>query len=632
MCGITGFINIGNKENLTEITNLISHRGPDDWGVEWFSDCNSGFGHRRLSIIDLSPAGHQPMSNEDDTLWITFNGEIYNYKDIRAELISKGYKFISESDTEVMLKAYDCWKENCLQKFNGMFAFVIYDKKENLFFGARDRVGIKPFYYYLNNHSLIFASEIKAILASGLIEKKPDYYSLFTPTRYQISPNTGFKNINKLPAGKYFKFKLENSDFRIKSYWDIFPFENVHISENDAIEKLDYLIQDSVRLQMIADVPVGIFLSGGLDSSIIAASMRKNTNNDIHSFTIKFAEEDQRFEKLADDSYYSKLMADKFNFIHHEFIISPDIESLFQKMVWHMDEPLADSASINTYIMSQYANDLGIVVLLNGMGGDEIFGGYRKHLACIKADVFRLFVPEIFRHFVYDFFNLLPIASKTQGFRNIRWIKRFLQIATQPQYERFLSSDLSLTEKQFNLLFLNKIKYKDSHYYQSQLKYFDISYIKYLTKLCLIDSKVFLPEHNLNYSDKSSMAASIESRPPLTDHRILDFLFSLTPEMRINGNRQKYLLKKVSEKYLPQEVINRPKAPFGSPLRSWLKGPLSEMVNDLLSESSLKKRGLYNSSFVRKLIDRDSKGIEDNAIQIWTLLTNEMWFRTFFDK
>ena len=632
MCGITGFVNIGNKEKLTEITNLISHRGPDDWGVEWFQNCNSGFGHRRLSIIDLSSAGHQPMHNIDSSLWITFNGEIYNYRDIREDLIKKGYKFISDSDTEVILKAYECWNVDCLQKFNGMFAFVIYDKKENLIFAARDRVGIKPFYYYLNNNSLIFASEIKAMLASGFIEKEPDYYSLFTPTRYQITPYTGFKNILKLAPGKYFTFNLNSFDFKIISYWDIFPFENKHISESDAIEKLDFLVQDSVRLQMIADVPVGIFLSGGLDSSIIAASMRKITGNDIHSFTIKYAEEDQRFEKLADDSFYSKLMADKFNFIHHEFIISPDIESLFQKMVWHLDEPLADSASINTYIMSQYAREKGIVVLLNGMGGDEIFGGYRKHLACLKADVFRLLVPEFLRYIVHDFFNLLPIAYKSQGFKNIRWIKRFLQIASQPQYERFLSSDLSLTENQFDLLFLNDIKYKDSYYYNSQKIYFDISYIKYLTKLCLIDSKVFLTEHNLNYSDKTTMAASIETRPPLTDHRIIDFLFSLNPDMRINGNKQKYLLKKVSEKYLPSEVINRPKAPFGSPLRSWLKGPLSNMVDDLLSEESLNKRKLYNPAFVHKLIERDRKGLEDNAIQIWTLLTNEMWFRTFFNN
>lgn len=629
MCGITGLINTGNENILKEMTKLISYRGPDDEGVFWSEKFCSGLGHRRLSIIDLSSRGHQPMSNEKGNIHITYNGEIYNYLDIKSSLENLGYNFNSNSDTEVILKSYEEWGEECLLKFNGMFAFAIYNSDTNFLFAARDRIGVKPFYYYQKNGSFIFSSEIKAILKSNLVEASPDYFSLLTPTRFQISPYTGFKDIFKLPPGYFLKFyegKLE-----LKKYWDINPIEK-EIGEDTAIKQLDDLLNDSVKRQMISDVPVGIFLSGGLDSSIIAALMRKNTQKDIHSFTIKFSEKDQKYEKMAKDELYARRVAEQFDFNYNEIEVSPDIENVLPKIIWHLDEPLADPAAINTYLISKAARDIDIVVLLNGMGGDEIFGGYRKHLACLKANVYNKYVPGIFRNVIKSTFDHIPVASSSQGFKYARWLKRFLTIASLPGVERFLSSDLSLTGEQFENMFAGELIYEDTHFFKSQIINFKSVDLSYLTKMCLNDTKVMLSEHNLNYSDKASMAASIESRPPLTDHLLVEFMFNLTPGYRIKKNTQKYLLKKVSEKYLPDEIVNRPKAPFGSPLRSWIRGPLAVMVDDYLSAESLEKRNLYNPKFVERLIKYDRNGKEDNAHIIWTLLTNEIWFRTFFDK
>lgn len=630
MCGITGLFNIGNPEILKEMTESIYYRGPDDGGTTWFDKYNSGIGNRRLAIIDLSSSGHMPMSNDRKNLWITYNGEVYNYIEIRNELVSKGYHFNSDSDTEVILKAYEEWKENCLERFNGMFAFIIYNSDDNSFFAARDRIGIKPFYYWNDGNSVIIASEIKPILFSGLVEKAPDLFALFTPTRFQIFPETGFKNIYKLPAGCYMTFR--NDELKIKRYWDLYPIENSKISEVDAEERLDYLLSDSVAKQMISDVPVGILLSGGLDSSIIAALMRERTNSEIHSLTIKFSKSDQKFEKAEDDSYYSKVISDKLGFNLKVFEINPDIQEMLPKMIWHLDEPLADPAAINTFLICAYAKSHGIPVLLNGMGGDEIFGGYRKQLACLRVDTYHKFVPSFARLMIDNIFSKLPVASKSKGYRLIRWIKRFLSFANLPQYERFLVSDLSFNKQMFESLFKNSIKYEDSKFYKAQRRNFENPELSYLTKMCLNDTKAFLPGHNLLYSDKASMAASVETRPPLVDHRIAEFMFTLPPSMRIKINKQKYLLKKVSERYIPKEVINRPKAPFGSPLRSWLRGPLTEMVDDLLSETSINKRGFYDAATVRDLIEKDRKGMEDNAHYIWILLNNELWFRTFFEN
>jgi asparagine synthase (glutamine-hydrolysing) len=630
MCGITGVVECGERRTLDLMNRALAHRGPDDEGIEWFADAGSGLGHRRLSILDLSPAGHQPMCNDSRTLWIVLNGEIYNYREIRRELEGKGYTFRSNSDTEVLVKAYEQWDEACLQKLNGMYAFIIYDTTKRELFAARDRIGVKPLYYTETKEGLVAASEIKAILATGLVEKRPDYVALHTPTRFQISPSTGFEGIRKLPPGHVLRFS--GGRLTVRKYWEVTPTEDFAGNEEKAKETLDALLQDAVRLQMIADVPVGVFLSGGLDSSIISALMRKNTEGDIHAFTIKFSDADQQFEKMPNDSFFARKVADQFKLRHHEFKIHADISELLPKLVWHLDEPLADPAAINTYLISKAARELGITVLLNGMGGDEIFGGYRKQLACLHADTYQSVVPGVVRSLIEGAANRIPVATASRGVKTIRWTKRFLSFASLSRAERFMMADLSLSREMYGRCFANGTSYDDTLYYRRQAETLRRDSVSYLTNMCLSDTLFFLPEHNLLYSDKASMAVGVEGRPPLTDHRIVEFLFTLPPQYRIHGRTQKYLLKEVAGKYLPHEIVHRPKAPFGAPLRSWVKGPLAPMVSDVLSEESVKRRGLYNPTFVSMLIKRDRDGMEDNGLMIWTLLTNEIWFRTFFDS
>lgn len=628
MCGIVAILNGGTRQTLLQMTETLAHRGPDAQGIEWFAEDRTGLGHRRLAILDLSAAGNQPMSDPSGRYWIVYNGEIYNYRELRQLLLHRGYRFRSQTDTEVLLYGWIEWGPQVLDRCNGMFAFLIYDAHQKTAYFARDRLGIKPLYYAVYNGTLLVASEIKALLAANLFSAEPDYTALCTPTRFQITPYTGFRNIRKLPAGNWAQWR--NGELSISPYWDIQP-EEKDIPEQDALLQLEQLLQEAVAYQMIADVPVGVFLSGGLDSSIVAALMRQQAGSDIHSFTIAFTPEDQRFEKIAPDHLYAQQLAEQFGFHHHELVIRPDVVSLFPKMVWHLDEPIGDPAAINTYLICSAAREqFGIYVLLNGVGGDELFGGYRKYIACLQADVYHALLPSFLHRILHTTVQTLPVASSRSGFRILRWIKRFLQFADLPRYERYLSSDLSFSPQQFARIAQCGDYYK-THFYQSQKTRFEHQNLSYLTQMCWNDTKVFLCEHNLTYTDKASMAASVETRPPLLDHRIVEFLFSLPPKYRIHHLTQKYLLKKVAEKYLPKSIIYRPKAPFASPLRSWIRNALAPLVDDLLSEESIRRRGIFRPEAVRQLIEEDRTGKQDHALAIWTLLTVEQWFRIFID-
>jgi asparagine synthase (glutamine-hydrolysing) len=635
MCGICGILNYPDDsypELIRRMTELLKHRGPDDWGVKNFPDDRVALGHTRLSILDLSPKGHQPMCNDSGKLWITYNGEIYNYREIRGELTGKDYKFSSNTDTEVILYSYKEWGTKCLDKFNGMFAFAIWDDDKKVLFAARDRIGIKPFYYFQKGKFFVFASEIKAILASSFVDKEVDYHALHTPAMYQASPFTGFKGIYKLEPGCY--LLVDNQGLKINKYWKINPIEN-GVDERKSRDELDDLLNESVTRQMISDVPVGAFLSGGLDSSLIVALMHKNTKERVTTFTIRYSKHDQNYEQMPDDSKYARKVAEIFGCRHYEFEIKPDITNLLPKMIWHLDEPLADPASINTYLIAKSARENGIVVLLNGMGGDEIFGGYRKQLACLMSDWYQSYIPEFAQFLLKKLTDRLPVVLGSQGIRTIRWTKRFMSFATLPQAQRYFASGI-IDARDFRSLFSGTIldngNLWTTHYVQSQKSTLERKDISYLTRICLTDTQGFLPDHNLTYSDKCCMAEGVESRPPLTDHEIVEFMFTLRPAFRIKGVTQKYLLKKVAERYLPKEIVYRPKAPFGAPLRSWIRGALSEMIGDYLSPTSLKQRGVYNPEFVWKKIENDKNGLEDNAHLIWTLLCNEIWFRTFFNK
>lgn len=630
MCGIVGYINNGSKVQLIESTKLLDHRGPDSSDTQWFADLHSGIGHTRLSIMDLSAKGNQPMYDADTGNWIVFNGEIYNYQSIRERLRKMGTSFISDTDTEVLLKAYARWGEGCLEQLNGMFAFAILNEKSGDLFMARDRQGIKPLYYYLNDDKIVFASEVKAILASKIYTPVPDIQALHTPVHYQTGPYTGFKDILKLPAAHYLIHKAGQSR-QIKQYWQL-EVSETETDETKSLEELDALLNDTVSLNLVSDRPVGVMLSGGLDSSLLAALMQQKKSDSLNSFTIKFDAKDLKRQGNVDDSYYAKKMADEFGFDHSEITIQPDVVDLLPKLIYHLDEPVADPAMINTYLISKAAKERGISVLLTGMGADEVFGGYRSYQACIKADTYQKIMPGFLRPAIQKMVAHLPENNSKRNFKYIRWIKRFIEVASLGQFERHLFiKNSALNPEAFQAYFTDAPAVEESHYYQLSKAQFDTHEdASYITKMCYADTLNYMCDHNLSYCDKSMMAASVEGRPTLIDHRLIEFMFRQAPDHRIKNNEQKYLLKKASEKYVPNEIIYRPKAPFSAPMRGWLKNELREMVRDILSFESLKNRGIYNPNYVQQLIERNENGIEDNSQLIWRLMVNETWFRTFF--
>lgn len=613
---------------LRRMSAVMNHRGPDGRGEVWFDHLQAGLAHNRLAIIDLTDAGKQPMQSADGRHWLVFNGEIYNHSVLRRELEMLGHSFRSRSDTEVLLMALVEWGEGCLNRISGMFAFAWFDTQSGRLVAARDHLGVKPLYYTESGGGLVFASEIKAILQCPQLRIERDEDAMRNPGRFLVSPSTGFNGIHKLPPAHLIVY--EKGKLSVRRYWSLTVDESVQ-DEAAALEQIGELIERAVEMQMISDRPVGAFLSGGLDSSLICSLMRRHTTGVMDAFTIGFSSKDRKFEQTSDDAVYARKVAAEFGMRLHEFEIDPDIVSLLPLMVWHMDEPLADPAAINTYLMSKAARDMGIVVLLSGVGGDEVFGGYRKHLACLRAESFQKWCPRPMRRVIENVAGLVPVASNTRGFSGARMMKRFLGYAELPRAERYLASDLSLSPSRFADLYQGA-DYYETPFWKQQRGTVEGNGISYLTRMCLNDTNVFLPDHNLTYSDKASMAAGIEVRPPLVDKDVVTAMFRMAPRLRIRGSIQKHLLKQIGEKHLPHSVVHRPKASFNSPLRSWIRGPLSGLVDKLLSESQVAARGLYDPKQVRQMVQEDRAGKNDHSMWLWTLVTVELWHRTFLDR
>ena len=630
MCGFVGFINFGNNELLQHATKLIEHRGPDNQTVYWDTDANTGLGHRRLSIIDLSEDSNQPFWSDDENLVIAYNGEIFNYLEIKEELYKKGITFRTNSDTEVLLKGYEYFGERILDKINGMFSFVIYDKNTRKVFAARDHLGIKPFYYYQRNDVLIVASEIKSILAS-LDHVEPDYKALATPIHFQTAPDTGFMGINKLKPGHAMLF--EAGKLKIKKFWEVKVDVDKVKSFEEKTDELDSLLLDAVDRQMLSDVPVGVMLSGGLDSSLIAALMRKNTSKKINSFTIKINQDDLKQQGIVDDSYYAKQVAQEFDFEHNEILIKPNIIDLLPKMVYHLEEILVDPAAINTYLISDMAKNAGIPVLLSGIGADEIFGGYRIHKAMNAFENMGMLVNNTIAKSTGNIFKYMPENIPFIPNKYARWFKKICFLLCQEENKRHLfAKDAAFTPDVWKEAFKFNCDYFSLNYPEQDINLFEKTKASYLNKICLSDTSFYLPNHNLNYLDKSMMAASIEGRPPLIDRRVVEFAFRCNDKDKINKGNQKHILKEVSKRYLKPNIIDRPKAPFAAPLRSWLKTDLKEMVYDLVTKENIEKRGVFNHKYVEKVLKNHYSGISDNSQIILRLLMTELWFNTFFDK
>ena len=632
MCGISGLIGIESQDTIEKMVEVQAHRGPDDSGIAVLSKTPPVyFGHNRLSIIDLSSRGHQPMFNEDRSLCIVYNGEIYNFKEIRKELEQYGYAFFSDTDTEVILKAYDLWGIKCLNKFNGMFALAIFDSRRKKLYIARDRIGIKPLYYWSDNNKFAFASEIKALLQVREIREKlsldMEAFVSYISLLWSPYTSTPFTTIKRLPQGSFMELDITTGKYSINSFWQL-DIKKEKTPFKETTEKVRSLLTKSVKRRMLADVKVGAFLSGGLDSSAITALMAKNTTEQVEAFTIAFSKDDQKIEAMMDDYRYAVQLADNSGFNLHKIEISADETSeLLPKIVYHLDEPIGDPAAINTYLMAKLAKERNVKVLLSGQGSDEIFGGYRKYLASVLLEKYKRAAPALIQFMVNKIVEKLPVMIGNKGIRQIRWLKRFFLDKPDDIFGIYYSICLFI-----DLSRLSKILEKETIKYftdRAHKFFFDSVEGSFLDRMCYTDTMLFLPGLNLNYCDKATMAASIECRVPFCDHELVEFAFSIPENYKIKNFTQKYILKKALENLLPRDIIYRPKMPFSSPLRSWVKKGLKELVDEYLSENRLKKQVFFNYKGVRELIEEDRKGIRDNAHVIYGLLTMQIWMETF---
>lgn len=632
MCGIAGFINFRDKEVLAQTAcNRQKHRGPDAQS-EWRQD-NIVLSHQRLSIIDLDARSNQPLIK--DGLAIIFNGEIYNYQELKNSLQDAvpDVKFITTSDTEVLLELYRQKREKCLDELIGMFAFAIYEIETGRLFIARDHFGIKPLFYTQIGNSFAFSSELKTLTKVPGFDRALNLNALVGAVNYLWVPGNEsmFQHCYKLPPAHYMiidtKLKLIKAD--IKPYWQLDTTIRLR-DETKTIDVLSKCIKASIRRHMVADVPVSSFLSGGLDSSLISVLAAK-TNPNLSTYTIATSETDKKIEQMPEDEKYARILADQFHFDHHEIMLHADIVKDLPRIVHTLDEPIGDPAAINTYLICKAAREKGVKVLLSGMGADEIFFGYRRQKATLFALRFQK-VPVIFRKPLSWLIQSAPVKIGGKGIKLTRWAKRFLSFAELPAEEAYMRSYSYYDEKELQGLFTQEIQESYAALRQQHKHLFHAHYESdVVNKMCYTDISMFMLGLNLTYTDRASMAASVEVRVPFIDKEVISTAMQIDGDLKYKGGESKYILKKVAEKYLPHQIIYRPKASFGAPIRSWISGALKGMVDELLSKEAVEKRGIFNYSFVKQIIDNDRKGIEDNAYRIYQLLTIELWCREYMD-
>ena len=632
MCGIAGFINFDEGLSLAhEVNRLQAHRGPDHHGV-WQQD-NVTLAHQRLSIIDLSARSNQPLVKEG--LVIIFNGEIYNYASLRSDLESKYQtKFITSGDTEVVLEMYRVMGLACFDHFIGMFAFALYDLEKKALLLARDHFGIKPMFLYRKENRFAFASELKSLTGLSGFSKEINFNSLVAAANYVWVPGNEsiFQSVTKLPPGHFAFLNCGSKDLgiEIRQYFSL-KEEHSELSEEETIEQLRWHLDKTVERHMVADVPVSSFLSGGLDSSLISVLARKRTNA-LSTFTIATRSKDKKIEKMPDDERYAMSLSRQFGFDHTEVPIDAGIIDMLPSMVRILDEPLGDPAAINTFLICKRAREKGVKVLLSGMGADEIFFGYRRQQATLLAARYQA-LPSVVKKLTRTTVNALPVRIGSHGIKVTRWGKRFLDFADLPLEQSYRRSYSYYDEGGLGKLFVRGIQTEIGSLNTQHASYFNERKDgDLINNICNTDINLFMQGLNLTYTDRASMAASVEVRVPFIDREMIRFAMSIPGKFKYRKGEGKYILKKAAETILPKEIIYRPKASFGAPIRSWISNELRPMIDDLLSESSIRRRGLFNYAFIKNMIDQDRKGSSDFAYQIYFLLTLELWFKEFVDQ
>jgi asparagine synthase (glutamine-hydrolysing) len=645
MCGIAGLISLDPERHIAAMLQTIEHRGRDDEGV-WTSKAidDSGrracLGHRRLAIIDTSSAGHQPMLSADGRYALTFGGEIYNYRELREELKSKSHVFKTETDTEVLLTAFAEWGKECLPRLNGMFHFAVWDNRERTLTLARDHVGIKPLYYFhkpasaTTPGSLIFASEVKAILASGLVERAldPEALNQFLTFLWAPDPNTLFQGIKTLPPAHALTFR--DAEIKLSEWWDV-SFDEIEEGRSEAWwqEQVLETLDGVVKMEMVADVPLGSFLSGGIDSSGIVAMMKRHSNGRrVSTYTVGIESEDLRYDIIPDDVEWARRVNQHLDTNYHEIMLQPAVAELLPKLVYHMDEPAIDMA-IPSYLVAQAARET-LRVMLSGMGGDEVFAGYPRQLAMKIAGAFDPVPSMLRRPLMKTIAHALPGGMPGKLTAPLRNAKKFARSAGLDFEERYLGYGTYFTDEGKQQLYSDGMRAvtKGMDAYATHRGYFArVRNAAPLNRLLYVDLKTFLPCLNLITTDKTSMAANLEVRVPFLNRQMIEFAARLPPEFKLRGFKRKYILKRALEKVLPREVVWRKKAGFGAPIRSWLRGPLRPLVDELLSDEVVRKRGLFRPEEVRRLIERNLSGREDFSLQVFQLLNLELWHRQFID-
>jgi asparagine synthase (glutamine-hydrolysing) len=626
MCGIAGCYQQVDGQKLVDImTDRIAHRGPDSHG-SWSHEGDRlamHLGFRRLSIIDLSSAADQPMTK--DGLTLVFNGELYNYRALRAELRAHGVSFHTESDTEVVLEAWRRWGPAALGRFRGMFALALADPTSGDLVLARDPFGIKPLYYLPRGNGVIFASELKALIAATGSELRIEPGALVASMLYYWIPEQrcAIEGVRKLPGGSWARCRPDGT-VTVEPYWCIADVA-VQTAAGESAD-LRQVIAESVTAHLVADVPVSSFLSGGLDSSIVTV-LAHQANAEIDAYTITFRPEDHRLEAMPDDTVYARKVAARYGIKLHEIEISPDIVTMLPRIVDVLDEPIGDPAAINTLLMCEAARDRGVKVILSGMGADELFGGYRKHLACLLASRYSA-APAAIRAVTAHAVDRLPVTLGGRGLRYARWAKRFMTFAELPEEPRFRRSyTLYDPDELAELIDPGIAPHVGEIVGEHAAVYHDNDLRDEVNRMCLADARLFLPGLNLAYTDRASMAASIEVRVPFVDPLVAAAAFSIGGRDKIRRRQGKLALKRAATAWLPDEIVHRPKASFSAPLRAWVKGDLRPVINDMLVDGELVESEIIRRGQLDRLIRDDLAGRQDRSKQIWQLLTLEMWYR-----
>lgn len=596
----------------------IVHRGPDDEG--YYMNGPIGLGHRRLSIIDLD-SGRQPIANEDQTIWIVFNGEIYNYVELREFLIGRGHTFTTASDTEVIIHLYEEQGEEFLTSLRGMFAFAIWDERKQVLLLARDRLGKKPlFYSIIPGKKLLFGSEIKAILQDPDVKRDLNVEALdaYLSLLYVPAPMTMFQGIQKLPAGHLLTCSREK--VTIREFWDLHYEPAISSREEDLVEALEAVFRESVRIRLRSDVPIGAFLSGGVDSSSVVAVMAELLDRPVVTCAVGFQEEEHN------ELPYAREVADRFRCTHHEHLIQPNVEDLVPRLVTYFDEPFGDSSAVPTYYVSQIARQY-VTVALSGDGGDEIFAGYSRHyLQRLESRLRRLLPGPVGAGLVSSIAAWLPPVKGKETLKKLgmapdkAYAYKFYHLLFNPEMKQELySSDLRASCVAFDPAapfqsYYNRCNSSDP-----------------LDKALYVDIKTYLADDILVKVDRMSMAHALEVRAPLLDHKLLEFLATIPSSFKLQGRTTKYLLKQVMRKYLPSRVLTRKKHGFTMPVREWLKGPLRPIVEECLFSSRTRQRGLFNPEAMRVIWSDHLSGERDYSHHLWMLLMFELWHRQYLD-